>query len=790
MDWKKIKLNSFKISLAITLSTSLFYSIPFFNLPALKFISAPEQLMQDFTAKRVKPFPASSHIKLVTIDLASVDTFGRWPWKRKIVADLLNTLKEYYRAKVIGMTVVFSKPDINDKEYQETITDIKTAINLETRRSRRLEKVLDRYSQKANNDTILSRALSRQSKLVTGYRFILLPDEAEKTPILTGKLGFRLIYPSRVTPLGGDPNVFYKGVPKGISVTGNLSSLNPFPKNSGFLNLIPENDHAPLRLGHTVIEANGSLYPSFALQVLKTYRDGALGKVHLSSDNEGITALEVGSVKYNTAPAGTIKIRYNPSKTAFASYSTSQILNRSIPVEQLAGKIVLVGTDLPRVSTYIKTVVKNQTPEVEIQAQIIQNLIDRSHVKSHLWADIVVLIFILLLGLYLGYFLPQVSFIKGLFVISVLVSGFYLINSWLMQTYAVELRLFYLFVSIILNWLVMTCWILKTNREQNKVYPGESNNRSDIIRAKKDLEAEVPSREKHRHPTVSIEKSDPNDPEDIYPAGALINEPTLLTSGREIQTQTIFYFSLKSFKKWAANRTQERSFGLVKAFKSDVMAIVEMCNGQLVKSGQNSIIVKRNFFNKLESLEGTEFQTLSQVMSEIFKLQLKWKGKYTDVPPIHIGVTSQDVPFKNEILDESREPRFLEHLQHTQRVSVLNSQYGTSLLIDKKTYQNLKPFVSSREIDILLKKGETCSFKVYEPICLRENRSSVNIRGYNAYLKGLKLFRKKEWTSAIWHFEKAELALKGDAPSKRMIRKCLYYIDNPPGENWKGISWI
>ncbi len=58
---------------------------------------------------------APADIVIVAIDEASLASIGRWPWSRSVHADLVDKLKQA-QAKVIGLDVIFSEPELNHPE--------------------------------------------------------------------------------------------------------------------------------------------------------------------------------------------------------------------------------------------------------------------------------------------------------------------------------------------------------------------------------------------------------------------------------------------------------------------------------------------------------------------------------------------------------------------------------------------------------------------------------------------------------------------------------------------------
>ena len=59
--------------------------------------------------------PAPADIVIVAIDEASLESIGRWPWSRIVHADLINKLKRE-QARVIGLDIIFSEPELSNPE--------------------------------------------------------------------------------------------------------------------------------------------------------------------------------------------------------------------------------------------------------------------------------------------------------------------------------------------------------------------------------------------------------------------------------------------------------------------------------------------------------------------------------------------------------------------------------------------------------------------------------------------------------------------------------------------------
>jgi adenylate cyclase len=61
------------------------------------------------------------------------------------------------------------------------------------------------------------------------------------------------------------------------------------------------------------------------------------------------------------------------------------------------------------------------------------------------------------------------------------------------------------------------------------------------------------------------------------------------------------------------------------------------------------------------------------------------------------------------------------------------------------------------------------------------------VRG--AYQKGIRLYRQREWSDALFYFEEVLARCPNDTPSQLYISRCRYYQDDPPDDDWDGV-WI
>src|SRR5579871_4386989 len=72
-------------------------------------IETMEMKLYDLRARMRANGQVGQDIVIAAIDENSIDTIGRWPWPRSVMADALDIISEA-GAKVIGLNVLYTEP--------------------------------------------------------------------------------------------------------------------------------------------------------------------------------------------------------------------------------------------------------------------------------------------------------------------------------------------------------------------------------------------------------------------------------------------------------------------------------------------------------------------------------------------------------------------------------------------------------------------------------------------------------------------------------------------------------
>jgi len=116
----------------------------------------------DFRLLDRGPRPVHPDLALLTVDERAVNTIGRWPWPRAVIAQAIDNAFKH-GAKVMAFDMTFSEPSINPAD------EVLRAAKESNLADAELEKTVSAVSAKLNNDEILGKAMAAHSaKIVAG----------------------------------------------------------------------------------------------------------------------------------------------------------------------------------------------------------------------------------------------------------------------------------------------------------------------------------------------------------------------------------------------------------------------------------------------------------------------------------------------------------------------------------------------------------------------------------------------------------------------------------------------
>ena len=281
----------------------------------------------------------SDSITIVDIDERSLSTVGQWPWRRDLVATLIERLRAG-GAAVVALDIMLAEPD----RYAPSRSDSDPTAPTDT-------------------DLVLARTL-KGGGVILGYGLTFEADPNRPSPCILHPIGIALIEPPVDT--GGTP--FFTA----SDAVCNLPVLAEAAGDSGFLNAAPDEDGI-LRRVPLVAKLGGRMYPSLAFAAVSKVTGVHNVALHVTTVNDSILAMD--DVKVPLDARSSLLLRYRGEKRTFRYVSAADVMNGRTPSEALRDKIVFVGTNALGTREVVATPLDTLFAGVEVQATVADNLL-------------------------------------------------------------------------------------------------------------------------------------------------------------------------------------------------------------------------------------------------------------------------------------------------------------------------------------------------------------------------------------------------------------------------------
>ncbi len=326
MIGKFFTLSGFKISIFITFFFAALFSWNYIDLGSESFVELLDKKIIDFIQQSKGNTLESDNIAIIAIDTKSVDHYGRWPWGRNIMADLLHELETHYKIRVFAYDALFSESDTNDVSSEKVIDRFYKLVARESLGSRReinkLKRIRAEVSAEVNNDAKFGAELSKWNNIVLGYFFFLSANVDQIKHLSEDELAefAKRIENSKISIIQGAEHLSYLPMYEGEAVEANIPMLTARGSLSGFFNVVPDREDGTIRRVPLAIKYKETFYPSLDLQILRRYYADA--PIRMVVNEGGIEAFYVGKKRINTAGDGSVMINYRGPAFTFPHYST------------------------------------------------------------------------------------------------------------------------------------------------------------------------------------------------------------------------------------------------------------------------------------------------------------------------------------------------------------------------------------------------------------------------------------------------------------------------------------
>ena len=716
------------------------HSARFYQIP---FINHMDALIYDAKVRLTMPRSLDQRVVILDIDEKSLAEQGRWPWGRDKLATLMNKLFDQYGVRLVGFDVVFAEAD-----ESSGLKSLESLATKELKDVAAFQSTMRDLRPQLDNDARFAAALKNRP-IILGYYF-----SSKEGGTSSGTA------PDPVFPAGtfsGRKIAFTQWVSYG----GNLPEFQKAAAGAGHFNPLVDPDGTSRRVP-LLVEYKGQYYESLALAMVRNL----LGGPPITPGYPGSSPASYAAMEWldlQAAGGGVMRIPldenaatlipYRGYQGSFSYIPITDVLNDRVPKEQLAGRVIVIGTTAPGLMDLRATPVGAAYPGVEIHANLIAGMLGTAikHKPPYiLGADVLL---VLVSGAVMAFLLPMLSPLRATLVGILVVLLALIVNFGFWHISNVLLPLANGMIAIALLYAMNMSW----------GYFVESRTKRQLTGL---FGQYVP-------PELVEEMS--RDPENYSMAG------------RKAEL-TVLFSDVRGFTTISEGLEPDQLAALMNEYLGAMTVVVRRHRGTLDKYIGDAIMafwgapVDDPEHAKNAVLTGLEMHVALDELNKDL-LARGWPelkiGVGVNTGTMTVGDMGSPVRQSYTVMGDA--------VNLGSRLEGITKQYGVGMIAGESTRELLKKEFVFRELDRVRVKGKEDPVGIYEPVGEEGKVSREDLEEIKLWNQALRSYRSQDW-------DKAEVALMNLQRIKPRylydlyVKRVEHLRKEPPGENWDGVT--
>lgn len=674
--------------------------------------------------------PRLSPVAIIDIDDKSLKAVGRWPWPRSKLSELLNELTKQ-GAAVVAFDIFFSEkqPKIN-----ETVLEKLSQKNLLTSE---VEEALKKNSSLFDEDAVFSKSIAN-STAILAIGFLPRKVTQNKLPPPLLVLDDRQKNDLSITVADG--------------FISNIASLQDAAKGAGFINIFADSDGI-MRRAPLIMEYKGGIYPALSLQAVLLFLSQNIQLITpVYGENEQLEGIQLGSTIIPTDEKGEALIPFVGKSYTFPYYSAIDVMTGKLPKDALLGKILFVGTSATGLGDLHATAIQNPFPGVEIQATLVNGMLQDDFSYKPAWTYGANIVLTLLFGLISAFVFPYLGpRMLGAGII-LLPPALLLLNNLIWEQ-----------TGLILSFIIPTALVLVI-AILNMIYGYlfETRRRE---RLKEMFGQYVP--EKHIDEMIGAESEFGMHGED--------------------RDMSVLFADIRNFTTISEGMPAAEIVDLLNTLFTPMTEIIFKHRGTIDKYVGDLIMAFWGAPLKDKNHSRHAIESALEMLAKINEMKpIIAERKWPEIK-IGIGINSGVMSVGDMGSQFRRNYTVLgDEVNLASRVEGLTKFYGVDVIVTEKTQHNQQKFIF-RKLDRVRVKGKKTGIEIFEVIGILANITPDMQNALDTYNKALDYYLEQRWDDAYDLMN--HLAQK--YPDKKIyqiyIERINEFKSNPPPEDWNGI---
>ncbi len=530
-----------------------------------------------------------------------------------------------------------------------------------------------------------------------------------------------------------------------------------------------------------------SLLPSFAAEIIRLYQGGTTG----SPLWEDVDYFYLDKLQIPKFDAGSMLINFAGPAFSFRYYSFDNILDDTnfnlreeydmdtfdakgdsaagIPPGlkysgMLKDKIVLIGATMHELHDNFPTPflehsnaagepILTEMPGVEIHANAIRTILDSDYITT-LSQTVLVVILLLLIGL-VFLISRTLSTALGAAVLLLLLVAYLLLSAFAFNSRNLLLPVMAPVLAILISYVGFTIYNYFLAQKEKKMLRGAFA---------------------YYVPDSVIQE--------------IMTNPDMLSLGGEERVISVMFTDVAGFTTISEALKPRELVSLLNEYLTEMTDIVLKHQGIIDKYEGDAIMAEFGVPIPIENHAHAACSTAVEMQKKLHQLRNNWAKR--GVPELHarIGINTGEVIVGNmgsrDVFDYTV---MGDHVNLGSRLEGANKFFGTSIMISQYTYDIVKDDFLTRPLDLIRVKGKKKPIEVYELIAdIKTKFTDDFMKLIELYSRGVAAYRNRKWTDAADIFKYCLKLFPDDRPSQIYFDRCFAYKNNPPDDDWDGVT--
>lgn len=710
--------------------------------PRLEIIDRVENYLYDVRIRLTMPGTLDDRIVIVDIDEASQLELGQWPWPRDTLATIVDNLFDHYGVIVLGFDALFAEAEETSAErLLDTFARSEFAAEPEF-----AAKLLELRDIADSNVRFAESLIARN--VVTGFVFkdFVGPDEPEVTGLLPAPL-----IPAKDLVDVTVPFVQAKGY------AGTLDALQQNAFSGGFFDSPLIDSDGVFRRAPLVQQYGGDLYASLALAVARVALGTPPVGLRFASGSGGsfagidLEALRLGDRDIPVSEQAAVFIPFRGPQGSFAFVSAKTVFDASAPLEQLEGKIVLLGASAAGLLDLRSTPVGQRYIGVEAHANLIAGLLDGEIRQQPSYADGLELFLLALIAVLTVTVLPRLAPLTALgFVLAVLLAAIGM-NLWMWTSLGLVVPLASLLGFTLIAGLLQI----------NYGFFIESRNKRHLSR-------------------IFGQYIPPSLVEELDESG---QEASLEGETRHM---SVLFSDVRGFTTLSENLDARELTALMNEFLTPITRVIQEHRGTIDKYMGDAVMAFWGAPLVDEEHARHAVQAGLRMIAAVRELRSEFERRGWPPIAVGVGVASGEMNVGN--MGSAFRIAYTvmgDVVNLGSRLEGLTKQYGVDMIVSDGTMRQLPDFVF-RELDLVRVKGKQEPIAIHEPIAPVSMVTEAKARRLRQFSSAISAYRCQEWDAAQGLLDKLRQE-RDELLYNVYLKRIEEFRRSPPPSGWDGV---